>query len=60
VYVEIDAESFSDLDKLNLVKLYLWVWLQPIYTTAPAASKNDAHIRSSQKRFDKNHLSLLV
>ena len=44
------AECVRDLDELNLVKLSCGGFrLTPIFTTAPAASKNDTHFKSGQK-----------
>ena len=39
---------FTDLDKLNLVKLAYGFRLKPIFTIAPDASKNDAQFKSNQ------------
>jgi len=37
-----------DLGLPNLVMI-LWFWLEPIFNTALAASKNDARFKSAQK-----------
>ena len=34
--------------------------LEPIYTTAPAASKNDAQFKSGQNQLKSNHFALLI
>ena len=34
--------------------------LEPIFATAPAASKNDAHFKSGQNQLENNHLESLV
>jgi len=34
--------------------------LEPIYTTAPPASKNDAQFKSGQNWLKKNQLALLI
>jgi len=41
-----------------------WWWidfrLKPIYTTAPAASKNNARFESGQNQLENDHLALLI
>ena len=49
--------EYQDLGKLNLV---VWFLLKQIFDTIPAASKNDAYYKSSQKWLENNQISLLV
>jgi len=53
-------EHFTDLRKQNLL-LDWWIGfrLEPIYTTAPAASKNDSRL-SGQNRLKNNHIASLI
>ncbi len=54
------TERFTDLDKLNVVIVVYSFRLKPIFTTAPAASKNDAHFKSGQNGLKNNHVASLV
>jgi len=54
-----DAECFSDLGKLNF-QMVGWFKLEPIYATAPAASKNTALFNSGQNRLENNRLASLI
>ncbi len=54
------TERFTDLGKLNLLLWWFDFRLKPIYTTAPAASKNDAQFKSGQNRLENNHLASLI
>jgi hypothetical protein len=52
--------SFTNFDKPNLVKFAyggLVFWLEPIFTDAPTASRNDTHFKSGQKRLKNSHLT---
>ena len=51
-------QCVRDLDKFNLVKLGFR--LKPIFASAQAASKIDAHFKNGQKWLKNNHLALLV
>ncbi len=49
--VHTNKERFTDMGKQNFLKIFLWWFdlrLEQIYTTSPAASKNDAQFKSVQ------------
>jgi len=50
---------FTDLDKLNLVKVAYGFRFRPLFATAPAAAKNDACFKGVQNRLEYYH-DLLV
>ncbi len=54
-----DAERFSDLGKLNF-QMVIWFKLEPIYATAPAASKNTARFKCGKNRLENNRLASLI
>jgi len=49
------TECFTDLGKQNFLMV-----VEPIFTSAPAALKNDAQFKSGQIRHENNHLALLI
>jgi hypothetical protein len=58
-YIEVQRVNFTDFGKLNLV-LVAQFNLDPIYTTASAASKNDARFKSGQNGHQNNHPASLI
>ncbi len=58
----VTTQRFMDLDKLNLLYLFYLFnsRLKPSYTTAQAASKNDAGFKSGLNRPKNNHLASLI
>jgi len=53
------TERFIDLGKLNFPMVARFR-LQPIYATAPAASKNTAPFKSDQHQLKNNHLASFI
>ena len=53
------TEHFIDLGKLKL-HMVVCFRLEPIFSTVPAASKNDACFKSGQKQHKINHLASLI
>jgi hypothetical protein len=47
ILVVVTTVCFRDLAKLNLLMVIRFE-LEPIFDTAPAASKNEAHVKSGQ------------
>ncbi len=56
---KISTEHFTDLSKLNF-PMVVWFQLEPIFNTAPAASKNDAQFKSGQNQLDNKQLTSLI
>ncbi len=54
------TEGFTDLGKLNLHLWWVHFRLKPIYTTAPAAFKNDLRFKSGQNQLENHHIALLI
>ncbi len=51
-----DTVCFRDLAKLNS-PMWFNFKLEPVFNTAPASSKNEAHFKSGQNRLKNNHLA---
>ncbi len=50
---------FTDLGMVICIRLFHFK-IKPIFATAPAASKNDAHYQSGQYWLKNNHLASLM
>ncbi len=51
---------FTDLGKLNF-PMVVWFYAQePIFSTAPAASKNDTQFKRGQNRHENKQLALFI
>jgi hypothetical protein len=50
---------FTNLGNLNLLIMVLFK-LEPIFATVPTASNNEAHVKSCQRRPEKNHHAALI
>ncbi len=48
---------FTNLGKLNLPMVVFDFKLEPVFDTAPATSKNEAHIKSGQNQPKNNRLA---
>jgi hypothetical protein len=59
----ITIKRFTNLDVPTCTNICLWWFdfrLNPIFTTALAASKNDTPFKSGQNRLENNHPALLI
>jgi len=55
------TERFTDLiGQAKFPDGAFGIWLKPVFNTAPAASKNDAWLKSGQNRLKNKQLALLI
>ncbi len=58
--ISLNRECFTDLKKNKICLSWLDFRREPIYTTAPAATKNDAQFKSGQNQLKNKQLALLI